>query len=436
MLIITWIGYSAYTMARRPFSVGRSEIERSTGISKFASSMVDTSFLIFYTIGQLLYGSHIKGYLSSKNILALGLLGSACCCAVIAVSSSSVLFVISWGANGAFQAVGWASCISVVTPWLSSSERGAIMGLWGTNMAAGGIAGNALSGYLLGYGGWRAAFMTNGMIMLIVVGILHFLLKSHPNAEGILSPQQLAEGRSVHELVGSCSTVDGECVFGDSEQPSSEKKGLPGSQLSLRETLCIPGISGVAASYFFHKLVRYCLMFWLPYYFNRELHYTPSMAGYASAALDLGGVAGSVIGGYFSDWYCDGKRRATTVNIFSVGMFFSLLGFVLLREFLWTVVGGATIAFACGFCAFAVDSLLTTSLLQDIADRQGAMQHLGAISGVVGGIGTLGSVFQGVLITVLSEQSWEILFGSLALLTLLAAGLLTPSIKIERASKR
>jgi sugar phosphate permease len=35
------------------------------------------------------------------------------------------------------QAVGRASCMIVITPWLACSERGVIiMGIWGTTMAA------------------------------------------------------------------------------------------------------------------------------------------------------------------------------------------------------------------------------------------------------------------------------------------------------------
>src|SRR4051794_35840255 len=78
ILVVTWVGYCAYTMARRPYSVARSSIQAETAMSKWQSSMADNAFLVMYTVGQLSYGN-IKQFFQApcRILLASGLFGIA-----------------------------------------------------------------------------------------------------------------------------------------------------------------------------------------------------------------------------------------------------------------------------------------------------------------------------------------------------------------------
>ncbi|CUG08162.1 MFS transporter-like protein, putative [Bodo saltans] len=449
VLLSLWAGYAGYTMARRPFSVARSEIEEETGISKFASSSVDTAFLLCYTVAQLMYGSYIKGRYSPRSILLAGLVGSALCCLIVALSSSGLMFTLAWGLNGCFQAAGWASCVTILTPWLASSERGRIMGIWGTNMAVGGILGNVITSYLMGRGfSWRWAVAADVVILIAVAVYMGSTLIHHPNLAGFLSSQQSADGLTWHDLTSDDGhfTVDGEFVprvsgeLGNSKAangnataagPSSVGSGSEG-RLSFGETLRVPGIAAISASYFFHKLVRYALMFWLPYYFNKELGYSIVAAGYMSASVDVGGVLGSVSAGFFSDWYAGGTRRAQATLFFVIGMAISTALFVVMRGALvGSVAACCFVSGLTGFFAFAIDSLMSGSYLQDYCERVNVIPYLGAISGVVGGIGAAGSIASGYLTVALSGASWNVLFSVLAAMTVFAGGLMWTPIRAE-----
>lgn len=452
VLVSLWAGYAGYTMARRPFSVARSEIESETGISKFASSSVDTAFLLCYTIAQLMYGSYLKGHYSPRAILLIGLVGSAFCCFVVAISSSGLMFSLAWGLNGCFQAAGWASCVTILTPWLASSERGRIMGIWGTNMAVGGILGNVITSFLMGRGlSWRWAVIADVLILLVVALYMAGTLIHHPNLAGFVSSQQAADGQTWSSLTSDDGyfTVDGELVTRTSGEigGAGTNKGninnnasaLPPAQsegrLTFLETLRVPGIAAISASYFFHKLVRYALMFWLPYYFNKELGYSIVAAGYMSASVDVGGVLGTVFAGFFSDWYAGGSRRAQATLFFVIGMSVSTALFVVLRAALATSVAACCfVSGLVGFFAFAIDSLMSGSYLQDYCERINVIPYLGAISGVVGGIGAAGSIAQGYLTVALSGASWNILFSMLALMTAFAGSLMWTPIRAEMMS--
>lgn len=450
VLASTWAGYAGYTMARRPFSVARSVIEQDVGISKYESGTVDTAFLLAYTVAQLFYGSLLKGRYSPKNILVCGLIGSALCCLLLASSSSGFAFAAAWAMNGCFQAAGWASCITILTPWLNSNERGRIMGLWGTNMAAGGIIGNVVTSMLIGAGySWRSAVLIDAFALVGIAAFMALTLVGHPNLAGFVSSAQQAEGvawRTLTQGGEGYFTVDGAFVntgkpidvnaSSTSAASATNSSADNGSgQLSFLETLRIQGIASISLSYFFHKLVRYALMFWLPYYFSKELHYTTVQAGYVASALDVGGVAGSVLSGIVSDKYAGGHRRATVILFFAAGMALSTAFFVLLKSFIASsMVGSVTVSFLVGFFAFAIDSLMSGSYLQDYCERINVLPYMGAISGVVGGIATAGSIAQGYLTVAVSDASWDTLFGILALLTVFAGLLMWTPVKMELAS--
>ncbi|KAJ1607287.1 sugar phosphate permease [Cryptosporidium canis] len=72
--------------------------------------------------------------------------------------------------------------------------------------------------------------------------------------------------------------------------------------------LSIPNIINIAISYYFIKLIRYSMLFWLPYYLIRELNYGPSIAGYSSMLFDIGGIIGAISAGAIADTYFGGRR--------------------------------------------------------------------------------------------------------------------------------
>ena len=57
------------------------------------------------------------------------------------------------------------------------------------------------------------------------------------------------------------------------------------------------------------KLVRYILMFWLPFYLQSRLHLDPATAAYASVLFDVGGAFGNVACGMLSDKLFDALHR-------------------------------------------------------------------------------------------------------------------------------
>ena len=60
----------------------------------------------------------------------------------------------------------------------------------------------------------------------------------------------------------------------------------------------------------FTKLVRYCLMFQLAYFLDKELEMGAAKAGMISSLFDVGGTVGGVVSGFIADRVMGGRSLA------------------------------------------------------------------------------------------------------------------------------
>jgi sugar phosphate permease len=492
-------------MLRRPLTVVRSRMIDAHEMTLDESAIIDTCFLAAYTAGQLWYAT-IRAHLPfpSRRILTLGLAGSALCVAAFGLLPfpSAVVRCVLWAALGLVQAVGWASCLVVLTPWLEPSERGTVMGVWGTNMALGGVLGNGVSARVLTStdGSWSSVFVVCAMLAGAAALVMPWWLAPHPNAVGLRTAAQAGDARFAGADARSPSDIEGEWIAaarqvatemdthnnqqqhgaGDCKSngsagtngatgndssnsggvavpigaassntgnASSHDRSNSGSNSngsgnlfhidsSTKEAMMtghvsrIPGVLGIAVSYFFHKLVRYVLMMWLPFYLTRTLNIDAASAAYMSTSFDFGGIFGTVGAGYLADFFGGGGRKALTVSMLAVVMSATLLAFAVglngTSSFLTL-----TLCFVAGGCGFGIDSLMTGSLLQDHCDKLGVSPRIGAVGAFVGAIGTLGSILQGPFTVVFAAMSWGSLFVLMVVMTGVALVALLPVVRME-----
>ncbi|KAF8283646.1 MFS transporter, OPA family, solute carrier family 37 (glycerol-3-phosphate transporter), member 1/2 [Trypanosoma cruzi] len=455
VFLTLWITYAAYTMVRRPLTVARADIQRETGFTSAETSLVDTMFVFSYALGQFFYG-RLKGRCGNKEMLLRGILLSSAALAILGISSRLPAFCVAWAINGIAQAAGWATCISIINVWVFPKERGRVMGWWSTNMAAGGVIGNAFAAFLIGRGlSWRTAVEAEVGLLLAVGGVVLLALVEHPNAVGFPSVQQVEGGVEFANLSFDCNSAplskDGEMYMNSPRSTNSsleEKMNFRHKDYDDHEEpfsptflniIQLPGLCGICASYFLYQLVRYGFMFWLPYFAVHELNYTTEFAGYVTCAFDVGGVVGIVASGYFSDWMFHGVGRTRVILLLTVGM---VLGSCCLAVFSRHFVENAlffmvAVTFV-GFFAFAIDSLVSGSFLLDHLEHIKMVKQAGAISGVVGGVGSAGSTFQGVFTAVLISRSWPTLFYGFGVAGALAGASLIRPLRSEllRARKR
>jgi sugar phosphate permease len=186
--------------------------------------------------------------------------------------------------------------------------------------------------------------------------------------------------------------------------------------------LTSPVIYGYGACYFCLKLIRYSLLFWLPYYLHTSVGFDDVRSGYLSTSFEIGGVVGSIGLGYASD-RLGGTRSAAAVV--------SLLGLAC-ALFLYARLGpsSALVHFAAmtliGSLLFGPDALISGAAAQDAGGPEAAATAVG----VVNGLGSVGALLQGAL-TIGMQQAfgWNALFYAFFGLALLAAACLVPTLR-------
>jgi sugar phosphate permease len=374
---LTWLAYATYYLGRKGFSVTKSRIAEEQSVSMLALGNIDTGYLCAYALGQFLSG-FAGDRLGARRLVGLGMLVSGAACLMFGASSGAWLLGAAFALNGLAQATGWPGTVKAMAEWFRTKERGAVMGVWTTNYQVGGLAATALATVLLAHWGWRTAFVVPAVALAAVAGLVLLAL---PEREGAPSP-------------------------------AAQGSVLP---VRSRDILRLPAVWSIGASYFGLKIIRYSLLFWLPFYLHKELGYSEAAAGYLSVSFELGGIAGAIVVGLISDRYFSNRRRVLASRMIA------LLAVALLLYSRVAALGPAA-NFAgmalVGFCLFGPDALISGAAAQDIGGPAAAA----TAAGVINGLGSIGAILQGWITVGISQAlGWGALFYFFVALALVSA---------------
>lgn len=390
-LAVSWLAYASSYLGRKGFGAVKKPLQSDLGLTTAELGLIDTGFLAAYALGQ--FGSGVLAdRAGSRRLVALGLLGSAGACLVCGSSSTAAALVGFFALNGLFQSTGWPSTTRVVAEWTPPERRGRVMSLWSTCYQVGGLVATPLAVELATYGTWRTAFRGPALALAAV---------------GLLSLAALRSPRSAVEAV----PAGGARVAAISDQLFVFKSPL----LWLYGT-----------SYFFIKLIRYALLFWLPYYLAEVFGHSTKEAGLLSVAFDAGGIIGVLAIGRPSD-----RSRFTRAGLSALwlaGLAVALGAYALLGRL--GAVPNALLLALVGALLFGPDSLLSGAAAQDAGGPKAAA----SAAGFVNGVGSAGALLQGLLVPALAERlGWRALFPVFVGLSLAAALVLVPAARAGRS---
>ena len=389
---LTWLAYASYYFGRKGFSVVKSTLRHTLGVSERALGLIDTLYLAAYALG-LFFSGYVGDRIGARRLVGYGLCASAACCALFGATNWAIGFGALFFLNGLAQSTGWPGTTRAMAEWTTPQNRGTVMAFWCTCYQVGSIVASDFAGYLLRRYGWRAAFFGPSLWMLAVAALILLFLKQRATK------------------VPAASDAPARAASGDTAMQHAAQAA------ALRN----PVLWAYGASYFFIKYVRYALLFWLPYYLSGTLGYAVDRAAYVSNAFEAGGIAGVVLLGIFSD-----RMRRLSRATLSI---FSLLG---LAAALFACAGftqhnlGFTIAALAlvGGLLFGPDALLSGAAAQDAGGPAAA----GTATGLVNGIGSIGGMLEGVTLPAISAHfGWHAMFPLLAGLAVCAALALIPA---------
>jgi sugar phosphate permease len=367
---LTWVAYASYYFGRKSFPVVKATLQDRLGLSVGMLGWIDTGYLAAYAVGQ--FGSGFLGdRIGSRRLIGLGMLGVAGACAAFGFSSAAWVFLLVYIVNGLFQSTGWPGTVKAMGAWFTVKERGTVMGVWSTCYQAGGLLATAVATFLFVHYGWRAAFL-GPAILIAVIGLTNLIALPERRRERKPEPGER-----------------------DSTNSSASASTSP---------LKSPVLWSLSAAYFCVKLIRYSILFWLPYYLNKQLGYTSANAGYQSISFEVGGIIGAIVVGFVSDRFFPGRRRY--VAAFMVA---GLAASLFLYTKLAPISGALNFAGMAlvGFCLFGPDTLISGAAAQDI----GGKHDVAKAAGFINGFGSVGAVLQGPVTSGVSATfGWNALF--------------------------
>jgi sugar phosphate permease len=169
--------------------------------------------------------------------------------------------------------------------------------------------------------------------------------------------------------------------------------------------------------YFFLKITRYSLLFWLPLYLVQRMQYSPEWAGYTSSLFELVGFSGALIAGYVSDRLLNGRRYPVGAS-----MLFALAGWLVIHPVVGRL-GPAAMALSIsvlGILVYGPDLLMSGPASVDAVRAE----HAARAAGIVNGIGSLGQLISAYVVAIIvSRFGWDQLF-TFFLICAAAAGML------------
>jgi sugar phosphate permease len=389
-LVVSWLAYASSYLGRKGFSAVKKPLQADLGLSTFQLGLIDTGFLGAYALGQFVTGVLADRW-GARRVVGLGLLGSAAACALFGLSRGAGLLIACFALNGLFQASGWPGNTRVVAEWTPTGRRGLVMSRWSTCYQVGGFVATPLAVVLVFYGGLRAAFFGPALV-LAAMGALSLAVLRSPRA----SP-----------------SVEG--------MDQSSRRPLADQLFVFKSSL----LWFYGTSYFFIKLVRYALLFWLPYYLAEVFGHSTTEAGFIASAFDAGGVVGVLAMGPWSDR--SRFTRAGLSAVWLVGLAAALGAYALFGRS--GIVANVLLLGLIGALLFGPDSLLSGAAAMDAGGERAAATS----AGFVNGLGSLGALLQGLVVPAIAAQfGWKALFPVFVVLSLLAALVLVPAARAAR----
>uniref|UniRef100_A0A7R9TX90 Major facilitator superfamily (MFS) profile domain-containing protein n=1 Tax=Prasinoderma coloniale TaxID=156133 RepID=A0A7R9TX90_9VIRI len=396
--------YCAVYFSRKPLSVVKSAMQDGAGVSTATLGALDTAFLASYAVGQLVLPS-LGDRFGTKRILVASLALTGACALAFGQLHAAWAMVLVWSLCGLAQSTAYPLHVSALSPWFPSNRRGMALGVWATSQQAGGVLSTACAALLMGALGWRAALSLPALVTLAAAVALVVWHTERPESAGCRS-----YGASKRAAPPAGSTAE-------------DGAGASGAQVSMREVLAIPRMKALMASYFCVKIIRYTLVFWLPFFLAKQCGFTTASAGYMSCAFDLGGIAGGLATGFLCDKFFP-KRRTELGAIMCAGLA-AVTAVYLPLSSMGTVLNlvGMTII---GFLVAGPDALLGSAAVADACEESGYGQDvLSTAGGLVNGAGSVGAVLQGALTAwVAQTYGWGALFACLSLLSVASVGCL------------
>ena len=395
IFVATWVGYAGFYFCRRniewtPLPLS-SHLDAHGWMNGLASLLL--VFSAGYTVGQFV-GGWMADRFSARGALLLGGLLSCASTLLLIVPAPVVVMMLLQALNGFGQGFGWPAVVRLLSVWIPRSQFAVGLAWWSTSYALGSYLANALATALSTVdtssilAGSRLAIAAPSGVLLMTTLFFYARARNFPADAGLkpINPEPLSEDRT--------------------------------AAVGWNPTMRSAEIQLLALAYFFLKLTRYALLFWLPLYIIETNRARGSSALMLSSLFELTGFLGAILGSYVSDQWFGARRYPVNSAMLFLASFVFLLYPVVST---WGTVPTALSISLIGILIFGPDVLISSvSVVEAVPASQA-----GRGAGYVNAVGSLGQMISPVLVAFCSHRfGWNSIFTVFVASSLLAAALL------------
>ncbi|NJB82878.1 MFS transporter [Wenyingzhuangia aestuarii] len=385
---------------RTAFGVMWPEMGKDLGLDESDYAVMLNIFMITYAGGKFL-----SGKLYDEIGTRLGFVVS-----IVVWSLSSVFHAFAGGLAsltivraflGFGEAGNWPGAVKSNGEWFPVKQRAIAQGIFNAGASLGSVIAPVLIAYLYGHFGWRSTFIIIGAIGLLWVIPWLIVNKATPELHPWITDEE--KELILKDRIEVVAT------------PEKKQKSL-----SVVKILSHKEAWGVLAARFFIEPIWWLFVGWMPLYLNSEFGFSIEEIGATIWISYLGGMAGSIVGGWYSGKLMETKSvdvaRKTTISIGGALIFLGLLGIIFLvnennpMTFIYIV---AIVLF--GF-QFAIGNIQTIS--SDLFSGP----SVGTLAGLAGTIAAVSVIIMNTLIPLIAAVSYTPAFIVIAILAPLAVG--------------
>jgi sugar phosphate permease len=400
-VILLFGGYSACYFCRADLSVATPMIIEELGtrgighgdaliyVGKIASVGV-----FVYALGKM-FLTGLGDFWGGRPNVLIGVGGATLFTLLFTLGGSVPIFMLAWIGNRLTQSITWAGMLKVSSRWFDFTSHGSIIGVLSVSYLVGDAVARQSMGALIRAGyGWRSLFYLAAAVAGVL--LLANLLWLRESRAQLGYSETLAHPRN---------------VYGDATGRPASIAALLLPLLRSRAFLLVCLLSLGCT------IVRETFNDWTPVYLRDYFGYSMGGAASASAVFPGVGALSVILAGWLSDRLGANSRAA----VMGVGLTASAVALLLLAWLRPSATGPVLPLLAIGMtamCLLGPYSYLGGALAVDFGGRQGTALS----SGIIDGVGYLGSVLGGVTVARASVAfGWGGVFAGLAAVSLVAA---------------
>jgi sugar phosphate permease len=401
-----WLTYGAFYFCRTNISAAVPGLTESiaaggAGLSEVQVGYILASLKLTYGLGQFFNGQ-LAEYVSSRKLLALGMLGSAALNVLFGFGTGFYFLLFVWACNGYCQSLGWTPCVRVIANWIPILRRGKAIGIVGTGYQVTLGLTYVIAGQSVQYLGWRGALYVPAALLAATAVFMWLCLEDAPSDDIREADEQTFEDES------------GAAPESVEQRPTSFVE-------SLIITLANQALWLLGLSLGFLNACRYGYLDWGLKHLTDAQATGVGQAALKYAVLPIGAVAGSYGAGWATDRFFGGRRAPVMVCLLVLLGGLGLIYDAVARS---SVAGTLLLLVGVGFCIYGPQVLLVGTAPADLA-RRGTSA---AAAGFVNFMGYMGAA-AGDTVTgyLLQHYDWQrviYFWAGCAIAAALAAGLL------------